>query len=76
VELKGVVLKRPNTKAKLFLIISFEPISLLTASLVSSNPAYMIFLGFTIEPVYNDIRLCDTSYITSDILWFQLISHC
>jgi len=25
------------------------------------------------EPGYNDIGLCDTSPITLDILWFQLI---
>jgi hypothetical protein len=29
----------------------------------------------TVEPVYNDIGLYDTSYITSDILWYQLIPH-
>ena len=28
------------------------------------------------EPVYNSISLCDTSSVVSDILWFQLISHC
>jgi hypothetical protein len=30
----------------------------------------------TVEPVYNDIGLYDTSPITSDILWCQLIRHC
>jgi hypothetical protein len=30
----------------------------------------------TVEPVYNDIGLYDTSSITSDILWYQLIPHC
>jgi hypothetical protein len=25
---------------------------------------------------YNDIGLCDTSSIASDILWYQLIRHC
>jgi hypothetical protein len=30
----------------------------------------------TVEPGYNDIGLSDTSYITSDILWYQLIPHC
>jgi hypothetical protein len=30
----------------------------------------------TDEPVYNDIALCDTSSIMSDILWYQLIPHC
>ena len=25
---------------------------------------------------YNDISLCGTSSITSDILWYQLIPHC
>ena len=30
----------------------------------------------TVEPGYNDIGLCDTPYITSDILWYLLISHC
>ena len=32
--------------------------------------------GFTVEPGYNDIVLCDTSPITSDILYYQLIPHC
>ena len=35
-----------------------------------------VFDESTVEPVYNDIGLCDTSYITSDILWYQLIPHC
>ena len=30
----------------------------------------------TVEPGYNDIGLSDTSSITSDILWYQLIPHC
>ena len=30
----------------------------------------------TVEPGYNDIGLYDTSPITSDILWYQLIPHC
>ena len=30
----------------------------------------------TVEPGYNDIGLYDTSPITSDILWYQLIRHC
>jgi hypothetical protein len=30
----------------------------------------------TVEPGYNDIGLCDISSITSDILWYQLITHC
>jgi hypothetical protein len=30
----------------------------------------------TVELGYNDIGLCDTSSIASDILWCQLISHC
>jgi hypothetical protein len=30
----------------------------------------------TIEPGYNDIGLCHTSFIASDILWYQLIPHC
>jgi len=30
----------------------------------------------TVEPGYNDIALCDTSYITSDILRYQLIPRC
>jgi hypothetical protein len=31
---------------------------------------------YTVEPGYNDIGLYDTSSITSDILWYQLIRHC
>jgi len=27
----------------------------------------------TVKPGYNDIGLCDTSSIPSDILWYQLI---
>jgi hypothetical protein len=30
----------------------------------------------TIELGYNDIGLYDTSFIASDILWYQLIPHC
>jgi hypothetical protein len=30
----------------------------------------------TVEPGYNDVDLRDVSSIASDILWFQLISHC
>jgi hypothetical protein len=30
----------------------------------------------TVEPGDNDIGLCDTSSIASDILWYQLIPHC
>jgi hypothetical protein len=30
----------------------------------------------TVEPGYNDIGLYETSPITSDILWYQLIRHC
>jgi len=29
----------------------------------------------TVEPGYNDIGLCGTSSISSDILWYQLIAH-
>ena len=29
----------------------------------------------TVEPGYNDIRIRETSSITSDILWYQLIPH-
>jgi hypothetical protein len=32
--------------------------------------------GNTVDPGYNDIGLYDTSFIKSDILWFQLIRHC
>jgi hypothetical protein len=36
-----------------------------------------IFLDkYTVEPGYNDIGLCDTSSITSYVLWYQLIPHC
>jgi hypothetical protein len=28
-----------------------------------------------VEPGYNDIGLYNTSYIASDILWYQLIPH-
>ena len=29
-----------------------------------------------VEPVYNNISLCNTSSIVSVILWYQLIPHC
>jgi len=35
-----------------------------------------LLLHSTIEPVYNDISLCDTSSIGSGTLWNQLILHC
>jgi hypothetical protein len=31
---------------------------------------------YTVAPVYNDIGLYDTSYITSGILLYQLIPRC
>jgi hypothetical protein len=34
------------------------------------------YMRNTVEPVYNDIGLYDTSPIESDILWYQLICHC
>jgi hypothetical protein len=30
----------------------------------------------TVEPGYNDVGLCSTSPIESDILWYQSIPHC
>jgi len=35
-----------------------------------------IYNTYTNEPVYNDIGVCDTSSITSDTLWYQLIPRC
>jgi hypothetical protein len=32
------------------------------------------FLATTVEPVYNDIGLYDTSPIASDILWYQFLT--
>jgi hypothetical protein len=29
----------------------------------------------TVKPGYNDIGLSDNSYITSHVLWYQLIAH-
>jgi len=29
-----------------------------------------------VEPSYNSIGLCDTTYIASHILWYRLIPHC
>jgi len=31
---------------------------------------------YTAEPGYNDIGLCDISYITLDILWYQVLPDC
>lgn len=36
---------------------------------------HFILICDTFEPGYNDISLCDTSYITSDVSWCQFISH-
>jgi len=33
-------------------------------------------MNSTAEPGYKEIELCDTSYITSDIRWHQLIPNC
>ena len=30
---------------------------------------------YAVEPAYNDIVICDTSPVVSDILWYQLIPH-
>jgi hypothetical protein len=30
----------------------------------------------TDESGYNEIGLCDTSFIASDILWYQLVPRC
>jgi len=38
--------------------------------------AYAITPTRIVEPGYNDIGLCDISYIASDILWYQIIPHC
>ena len=32
-------------------------------------------LANTVEPGYNDMGLCDTSSMASDIMWYQLIPH-
>jgi len=39
------------------------------------TPCNYVFV-YTLEPCYNDIGLRDTTYIASDILWYQLIPHC
>jgi hypothetical protein len=36
----------------------------------------MFLFIYAVEAGYKDIDLYDTSYITSDILWYQLIPHC
>jgi hypothetical protein len=36
----------------------------------------MLLMPSTVEPGYNNIGLYDTSSITSNILWYQLITHC
>jgi hypothetical protein len=33
-------------------------------------------LESAVEPAYNDIGFSDISYITSHVLWYQLIPHC
>ena len=52
-------------------------VRLITISVVASKCVGHRNLSkvYTVEPVYNDIGLCDTSSITSDILWYQLIHH-
>ena len=33
-------------------------------------------VAVAVEPGYNDVGLCETSFIASDILWHQLIPRC
>ena len=33
-------------------------------------------IKYKVEPDYNDIGLSDTSYITSEVLWYKLIPRC
>jgi len=40
------------------------------------NLYHHVKLQSTAESGYNDIGLCDTSSIASDILWYRLISRC
>jgi hypothetical protein len=37
---------------------------------------FILYRVIIFGPSYNDIGLCDTSSIASDILWCHLISHC
>ena len=37
---------------------------------------YIYIHVYTVEPGYNDIALSNTSTVSSDILWYQLIPHC
>jgi len=46
--------------------------SVLSAILNLHSPGALIY---TVELGYNDIRLCDTSFIASDVLWYQLVPH-
>jgi hypothetical protein len=36
----------------------------------------VLYIKNTVDACCKDIGLCDASFITSDILWFQLIPHC
>jgi hypothetical protein len=40
-----------------------------------SNLSYFTVQEIPAKPSYNDIGLCDTSSVASDILWDQLIPH-
>jgi len=43
---------------------------------VGVTAAYAVTPNRITEPGYNDIGLCDISYIASDILRYQTIPHC
>ena len=46
-----------------------DPVRIETRSFIVENKN-------TVEPAYNDIGLYNTSPITLDILWYQLIRYC
>jgi hypothetical protein len=43
---------------------------------VYKSEEFFFLILYTVEPGHNDISLCDTSSIASDIVWNQLIPCC
>jgi hypothetical protein len=56
-------------------ICVLQIISLPWIELLKTKRINQIYI-FSVEPGYNDIAVCDTSSISSDILQYKLIPHC
>jgi hypothetical protein len=70
-----------NSEFKSTLIINIQTLLAVRISIMfilprENNPYAINVIPITAEPVYNDIGLYETSYITSDFLWYQPIPPC